>query len=92
LFAEVNLALLVAYAELGGVSANWPEVAEMARQHRAFAFVAPRGRKGRVFVLAGRDAGAATEIVHLLAGAASMPERGLVVSLPATASPPPPGR
>ena len=55
---------------------------QLAQENRAFAYVAPRGSKGRTFIFAGRDGAAVAEIVRALAAAASMPEQGVVVKLP----------
>ena len=91
-FPAINLAMLVTYTDLDKIISTWPEMTQLAKENRAFAYVAPRGSKGRSFIFAGRDGAAVAEIVRALAAAPSMPERGVVVKLPLTASPPPPAR
>jgi hypothetical protein len=80
-FPELNLVTLVPYSELSAVSENWPEVEEIAKEQRGFALVAPRGSKGLTFLVAGRDEADVVETLRKLAAAASMPDRGVVVSL-----------
>ncbi|MCU1325372.1 MAG: hypothetical protein JWN34_742 [Bryobacterales bacterium] len=80
-YRELNMAFLVTYDKLNAVGENWPEVAGMAKEHRGFAFTAPRNAKGRIYVVAGRDEATVSELIVKLAALRTGSPDGLIFAV-----------
>jgi hypothetical protein len=80
-YKEMNLVILITYDKLDAIEGNWDEIVPLSKQHRAFAFTAPRNQKGRVYVIAGRDDKAVAEAVSKLAAIRTGTKDGLILSV-----------
>jgi hypothetical protein len=80
-YKELNIAFLVTYDKLNAVGENWRELADMAKEHRGFAFTARRNTKGRMYVLAGRDEAIVNELIVKLAALRTGTPDGLIFAV-----------
>jgi len=80
LFPNLNLVFMVAYDELAGFSGLSSDIASHTNR-RGFAFMDSRDGKAIVCVIAGRDAGAITDVVKAFVKLPSVPPSGLVLSI-----------
>lgn len=80
-FPELNMAYLLPYDKLGVVEQAWPMISAMAKEHRGLVFTGPRGNKGRVYVVAGRDEATVAELVQKLGAIRTSTGEGLVLTV-----------
>lgn len=77
---ELNAAFLVSYGDIGEFADRIPDVKGLT-QHRGFAFLLPHNTRGRILVLAGREAAAVTDVIRQLQKSKAIPDNGLVVTV-----------
>jgi hypothetical protein len=80
-YPELNLLFLLPYDKLGAIATNSEELLRLSRSHGGFAFAMPRKKKGRVFVVTGKDDKTAAEVVRRLAGMRTGAANGLILSV-----------
>ncbi|NDJ11981.1 MAG: hypothetical protein EBY17_12455 [Acidobacteriia bacterium] len=80
-FPDLNLVYLMPYDKLSVVAQEWPMISVFAKEHRGLVFTGPRGNKGRVYVIAGRDEATVVELVQKLGAIRTGTPEGLVLTV-----------
>lgn len=80
-FPELNMVYLMPYDKLSVVVQAWPMISGFAKEHRGLVFTGPRGNKGRVYLVAGRDEATVVELVQKLAAIRTTVPEGLILTV-----------
>jgi hypothetical protein len=79
-FPELNIVRLARYDELGTLGERVKGVDDF-QTRRGFAYVLPRGRTARMYLLAGRDDDSLVEVIERFADSGALPSEGPIISV-----------